>query len=80
MSFIGGKKTKFTQINQAFYFIFNVKINDIKKTIPAKVILINPEIEPISQTVKIIGAIDSPDSALRPGMTGQAIFNDNPEK
>lgn len=60
--------------------MFNVHINDINKTIPAKVILINPEIEPISQTVKIIGSISSPNSELRPGMTGQAIFNDNPEK
>lgn len=59
---------------------FSVHINDINKTIPAKVTLINPEIEPISQTVKIVGLISPPNPLLRPGMTGQAIFDDNPEK
>ncbi len=59
---------------------FSVHINDINKTIPAKVTLINPEIEPISQTVKIVGLISPPNPLLRPGMTGQAIFTDNPEK
>ncbi len=42
--------------------------------------LINPEIEPISQTVKIIGAISPSDPQLRPGMSGQANFPDNPTK
>jgi RND family efflux transporter MFP subunit len=59
---------------------FSVRINDINKTIPAKVTLINPEIEPISQTVKIVGVISPSNPWLRPGMTGQAIFDDNPEK
>ncbi len=59
---------------------FSVRINDINKTIPAKVTLINPEIEPISQTVKIVGLISPPNPLLRPGMTGQAIFDDNPDK
>lgn len=59
---------------------FSVRINDINKTIPAKVTLINPEIEPISQTVKIVGVISPSNPLLRPGMTGQAIFDDNPEK
>lgn len=59
---------------------FNVHINDIDKTIPAKVSLINPEIEPISQTVKIVGVISPTNPLLKPGMTGQAIFKDNPER
>lgn len=59
---------------------FSVHINDIDKSIPAKVTFINPEIEPISQTVKIVGVISPANSLLRPGMTGQAIFKDNPEK
>jgi membrane fusion protein (multidrug efflux system) len=59
---------------------FKVHINDINKTVSAKVTLINPEIEPISQTVKIIGIIYPPNPALRPGMSGQAIFPDNPIK
>jgi membrane fusion protein (multidrug efflux system) len=59
---------------------FSVHINDINKTISAKVTLINPEIEPISQTVKIVGLISPPNPLLRPGMTGQAIFDDNPNR
>jgi RND family efflux transporter MFP subunit len=56
---------------------FKVHINDINKVISAKVTLINPEIEPISQSVKIIGIISPSVPELRPGMTGQAIFPEN---
>lgn len=59
--------------------LFNVHVNDINKTISAKVTYINPEIEPISQTVKIVGLISPRNILLRPGMTGQAIFKENPE-
>lgn len=58
---------------------FHVYMNDINKTINARVTLINPEIEPISESVKIIGVASPADPSLRPGMTGQAIFPDNPE-
>jgi membrane fusion protein (multidrug efflux system) len=56
---------------------FKVHINDIDKTITAKITYINPQIEPISQTVKITGIISPSDPALRPGMSGQAIFPDH---
>lgn len=59
---------------------FSVYINDINKTIPAKITFINPEIEPISQTVKIVGLITPANPVLRPGMTGQAVFKDNPQE
>jgi membrane fusion protein (multidrug efflux system) len=59
---------------------FNVYINDINKTMPASITLINPEIEPISQTVKISGQLTQPNSTLRPGMTGQADFPGNPDR
>jgi membrane fusion protein (multidrug efflux system) len=59
---------------------FNIHINDINKTIGGKVILINPEIEPISQTVRVTGQILPKEASLRPGMTGQAVFPANPEK
>jgi len=58
---------------------FSVHVNDINKTVTATVIRINPQIEPVSQTVKIIGTITPPDPALRPGMSGQASFLDNPK-
>lgn len=57
-----------------------VHVNDINKTILARVTYINPEIDPISETVKIVGEINPPISNLRPGMTGQALFPDNPKK
>lgn len=60
--------------------ILKIYINDINKSISAKINYINPEIEPISQTVKITGEVYPPQPDLRPGMTGQAMFSDNPEK
>jgi membrane fusion protein (multidrug efflux system) len=59
--------------------MFNVRLNEIKKTITAKVTMIDPEIEPVSQSVKIIAVITPSDPKLLPGMSGQAIFTDNPE-
>lgn len=59
--------------------IVNVHINEIQKNITATINRINPLIEPISQTVKIIAAISPTDTAaLLPGMSGQASFPDNP--
>lgn len=55
-----------------------VHINDINKAIIANVNYINPAIDPISQTVKIVGQISSKIPNLRPGMTGEALFPDNP--
>lgn len=59
---------------------FNVHVNEINKTISARIIRINPQIEPVSQTVKIVGEIDNTADRLLPGMSGQAIFPDNPAK
>jgi RND family efflux transporter MFP subunit len=58
--------------------LFNVHINETNKTIPAKITKINPQIDSVSQTVKIEGEITIPDSSLLPGMSGQAQFPDNP--
>lgn len=60
--------------------IVNVHINEINKIVPATVMRINPLIEPISQTVKIIATISAPDATLLPGMSGQASFPDNPSQ
>lgn len=59
---------------------FNVHINEINKSITAKIIRINPEIEPVSQTVRIVGEIQPTSEKLLPGMSGQAIFTENPSK
>jgi membrane fusion protein (multidrug efflux system) len=58
--------------------VFYVHLNDNNKKITAKITRIDPQIEPVSQSVKIIGSITPPDSSLLPGMSGQAIFPDNP--
>ena len=58
-------------------YIFHVEINEINKTVDAKIIRINPQIEPVSQTVKIMGMITDSNTGLLPGMSGQAIFTNN---
>lgn len=59
---------------------FDVHVNEINKSITAKIIRINPVIEPVSQTVKIVGMIIPTTDKLLPGMSGQAIFQENPTK
>jgi membrane fusion protein (multidrug efflux system) len=58
---------------------FNVHVSEINESINAKVIKINPQIDSVSQTVKIIGIITEHNPNLLPGMSGQAIFPDNPD-
>ena len=58
---------------------FNVHVSEINQSIVAKVIKINPQIDSVSQTVKIIGVITNHNPNLLPGMCGQAIFPDNPD-
>jgi membrane fusion protein (multidrug efflux system) len=58
---------------------FNVHVSEIDQSIVAKVIKINPQIDSVSQTVKIIGIIINHNPNLLPGMSGQALFPDNPD-
>lgn len=58
--------------------MFKVNIHETNKTISAKVTKINPQIEPVSQSVNIIATVDPKDPTLLPGMSGQANFSDNP--
>ncbi len=59
---------------------FNVHVNEINQSIIARIIRINPEIEPVSQTVKIVGEIEDTSNKLLPGMSGQASFPDDPSR
>ena len=59
--------------------MFNVHLNEINKDISAQVTMVNPEIEPVSQSVKIVATITPTDPTLLPGMSGQASFPDNPD-
>lgn len=56
---------------------FNVRINENDSLISAKITKINPQIEPVSRTVKIIATITPANPALLPGMSGEAIFPEN---
>ena len=59
--------------------VFDVHINETNKTEKVTVARIDPEIESVSETIKIIGIVTTPDPTLLPGMTGQASFPDNPD-
>lgn len=59
---------------------FYVHINEQNKTVAAKITKINPEIESVSQTIKVVGTVTEPDTTLLPGMSGQATFPDNPNE
>lgn len=56
---------------------FEFRIHELNKTVAAKVYKINPEINSVSQTIKIRGELTLPDPALLPGMSGIAIFPEN---
>lgn len=58
----------------------NVHINELNKSIVVNVEKINPEIDSVSQTVKIIAKETNQDPELLPGMSGQATFPDKPAK
>lgn len=53
---------------------FKVHINENNSIISAKITKINPQIESVSQTVKVIATITPANPNLLPGMSGQAIF------
>lgn len=58
---------------------FLVQLNETHQTVEVNIVRIDPEIESVSQTIKITGIVAHPDSSLLPGMSGQAIFPDNPD-
>jgi len=58
---------------------FNVHVSEINQSIVGVVTKINPQIDSVSQTVKIVGAITTHNPNLLPGMSGQALFPDNPD-
>ncbi len=57
----------------------NVHLNEIDKKVTAKITRINPEIEPVSESVKMTATISPSDKSLLPGMSGQAEFPEDPE-
>lgn len=50
---------------------FNVKIDETDKTYPARVTRLGGRVDPVSQSIKVIGQITSPAPELMAGMSGQ---------
>lgn len=59
--------------------IFYVRINETGEEVKVAVAKINPQIDSVSQTVRIIGTLGAPNSKLLPGMSGQAHFPEHPD-
>lgn len=57
--------------------VFTVHIGETNQTISATVTKINPQIEPVSQSVKLVAIITPNNPSLLPGMSGQAHFPAN---
>lgn len=53
---------------------FTVEVEELGKTYPAKVQRLGAQIDPVSQTLPVIGVIDGSHPALLPGMSGWAVF------
>jgi RND family efflux transporter MFP subunit len=53
---------------------FQVKIDETGKTYPAKVLRIGAKVDPVSQSVKIVAAIDGNFRDLIPGMSGKVML------
>ncbi|KAF0812135.1 Toluene efflux pump periplasmic linker protein TtgG [Andreprevotia sp. IGB-42] len=55
---------------------FNVLVDELNQSYPAKVVRIGAKIDPVSQSISIVGKIDGNPPSLLPGMSGWASFSD----
>jgi len=53
---------------------FDLQIDEIGIALPASVSLVGSRIDPVSQSVKVSGRINNSTHDLKPGMSGQAVF------
>jgi membrane fusion protein, multidrug efflux system len=53
---------------------FTVQVDELGESFPARVLRTGARIDPVSQSVDIIGAVDGKPTALLPGMSGWAVF------
>lgn len=54
---------------------FSVQVDELGKSFTARVVRIGARIDPVSQSVDIVGAIEGKPATLLPGMSGWALFN-----
>jgi membrane fusion protein, multidrug efflux system len=59
---------------------FKVKIDETDKTYPARVTRLGGRVDPVSQSVKVIGEIDGSALELLAGMSGQVIMTPPPNE
>lgn len=53
---------------------FTVQVEELGRSSPARVQRLGAQIDPVSQSVAVVGAIDTPPAGLLPGMSGWATF------
>lgn len=53
---------------------FTVEVEELGKSFPAKVQRLGAQIDPVSQTLPVVGVIDGQPPALLPGMSGWAVY------
>lgn len=53
---------------------FDVRIDELERLLTATVSRVGSRIDPVSQSMKVTGAIVAPTDELKPGMSGQAIL------
>jgi RND family efflux transporter MFP subunit len=53
---------------------FSVEVEELGRTFGAKVRRLGAQIDPVSQTVPVVGVIDSAQPDLLPGMSGWAVY------
>jgi multidrug efflux pump subunit AcrA (membrane-fusion protein) len=54
---------------------FQVTVDEVGKSYPAKIITLGAKIDPVSQSLKVIAEIDGQFPELLPGMSGIASFD-----
>jgi RND family efflux transporter MFP subunit len=53
---------------------FELHIDEINRTFPARVTRLSGRVDPVSQSIKVIGTITASTEGLVPGMSGRAVF------
>ena len=58
---------------------FTMTVDELHRTIPASVDRIGGRVDPVSQTVRVLGRIEGRQTDLLPGMSGTVAFPDQPK-
>jgi len=54
---------------------FDLHVDELNRNIPSTIKYVVREVDPVSQTVRVIGAPVKPDDDLLPGMSGNVSFD-----